>query len=383
MQANYTFVFNRKKKDLSNGDTALVQLRITHNRSTKYIGTNIYIMASQWDAKRRRVTNHPNAIKLNAMLADVLNKAQAAEFAAHANNQPFSLDMLTSAPAADIEPLTAFILREASENKRMAIGTYNHIRSLCSIIDKSGIFGNVQTLTRNNIILFDDYLLRNAKSTAYINKRHRQLHSFAKTAIKKQYITADPYADFKFSPPQPSKRKFLSIEMMRKLAAHDFTPRLASIRDMFLFSCYTGLAYKDVAKLTAADIVTYNDQRFIIIDRTKTDNESAIPLLPQAAAIIDKYASPNRPQLIPIVSNQKFNGYLKEIQTICEIPITLTHHVARHTFATTVTLENNVPLESVSRMLGHISIKTTQIYAKITRQKLANDMGPVADKLNF
>lgn len=382
MQANYTFVFNRKNKELAPGDTALVQLRITLNRATKYIGTNIYLTAAQWDSKRHRVTNHHNAIKLNAMLAAVLNKAQAVEFDAHANKQPFTLNMLTAGPAADSEPLTAFILREA-EKKRQAIGTYNHVRSLCNIIDKSGIFGNVQTLTLSNVMLFDAYLYRNAKSVAYINKRHSQLHHYAVKALKQQLIAADPYADFELSAPPPSKRKFLSIEMLRQLAAHDFTPRLASIRDMFLFSCFTGLAYKDVAKLTAADIVTYSDQQFIVTDRTKTDAESAIPLLPQAAAIIDKYRRHDRDQLIPIVSNQKFNGYLKEIQTICNIPINLTHHVARHTFATTVTLENHVPIETVSRMLGHRSIKTTQIYAKITRQKLAADMGPVADLLDM
>lgn len=110
--------------------------------------------------------------------------------------------------------------------------------------------------------------------------------------------------------------------------------------------------------------------------------KSAIPLLPQAAAIIEKYRNRNDDRLLPVPSNQKTNQYLKEIQAICQIPIKMSSHVARHTFATTIALENGVPIETVSRMLGHTTLKTTQIYARITRNKLAADMEALNNKLS-
>jgi site-specific recombinase XerD len=121
---------------------------------------------------------------------------------------------------------------------------------------------------------------------------------------------------------------------------------------------------------------------FIITSRSKTEEESAIPLMPQAAAIVQKYNDQESDRLLPIPTNQRMNSYLKEIQALCNIPIELTTHVARHTFATTVTLENGVPIETVSRMLGHSDLSTTQIYARITRQKLADDMNNLTSKLN-
>ncbi len=153
-----------------------------------------------------------------------------------------------------------------------------------------------------------------------------------------------------------------------------------------MFSCYTGLAYVDVAKLSRLDISRGVDGSYWInVNRTKTDTKSLIPLLPQAQAILDAYA--DHPEcevkgtLLPVKSNQKMNAYLKEIADLCGIEKKLTFHIARHTFATTVTLSNGVPIESVSAMLGHRSIKTTQHYAKIVQSKVAADMQALKEKL--
>ena len=166
------------------------------------------------------------------------------------------------------------------------------------------------------------------------------------------------------------------------------TPRLDQIKDIFIFCCYTGLAYADVAKLSKDDVVVGIDgERWIKIKRTKTDTRSNIPILPTAEAILKKYEEHsdiiNGEKLLPVSSNQKMNAYLKEIAILCGINKNLTTHLARHTFATTITLTNGVPIESVSKMLGHKSLKTTQHYAKIIDRKVSDDMAVLKSKLNF
>ncbi|KKX49192.1 site-specific integrase [Sphingobacterium sp. IITKGP-BTPF85] len=155
--------------------------------------------------------------------------------------------------------------------------------------------------------------------------------------------------------------------------------RLDLVKDIFLFACFTGLAYIDVKQLTSHNIIKGIDgQLWISTHRQKTDTASKIPLLDTAKEILEKYAdhpkSNHEDVLLPILTNQKMNAYLKEIADLCGINKVLTFHCARHTFATTITLSNGVPIESVSKMLGHKSIKTTQHYAKITDRKVANDM---------
>ena len=153
-----------------------------------------------------------------------------------------------------------------------------------------------------------------------------------------------------------------------------------------MFSCFTGLAYIDVANLTADNIITMDGKQWIVTARKKTDTLSHILLLDIPKMIIEKYAGcAKNGRLIPILSNQRMNSYLKEIADVCGINKNLTFHMARHTFATMM-LTKGVPVESVSKMLGHSSITTTQLYARITNKKIENDMLTVSkklDKFNF
>lgn len=158
------------------------------------------------------------------------------------------------------------------------------------------------------------------------------------------------------------------------------------MRDIFIFSCYTGLAYCDVEKLTPSDISTGIDgEKWIFTMRTKTDTPTRVPLLPTAMSILEKYAnfpkSVNSGRCLPVVSNQRMNSYLKEVAESCDLGKELTFHCARHTFATTVTLTNGVPIETVSKMLGHKNIRTTQQYAKIIDRKVSDDMKILRTKL--
>ena len=183
------------------------------------------------------------------------------------------------------------------------------------------------------------------------------------------------------------KKGYLTKEELTSLYEGEFGfQRLEQVRDIFLFCCYTGLSYSDVQKLTQDNISKGLDGEFwIFIDRTKTGSPSNVPLLPVADEIVRKYKkhpeAVNSGKLLPVISNQKMNAYLKEIAVVCGIKKHITFHMVRHSFATTVTLSNGVAIESVGSMLGHKNLKTTQIYAKVVQEKVSEDMKALKDKL--
>ena len=207
-------------------------------------------------------------------------------------------------------------------------------------------------------------------------------------AVKKLFaqkcgvMTHDPFLNHHFHL-EPVDRGFLTDEEIQRIMQKDFEiPRLEMVRDVFIFSCFCGLAYIDVAHLTQENIITLDNRPWIIINRQKTNVQSNIPLLEIPQMILDKYKGKTKDnRLLPVLSNQKINAYLKEIADLCGIKKRLSYHLARHTFATML-LSKGVPIESVSKMLGHTNIKTTQIYARITNKKIEQDMMQVADKFD-
>jgi integrase len=184
-------------------------------------------------------------------------------------------------------------------------------------------------------------------------------------------------------------REILSKEDLQKIASVQFpTERSGQVRNIFLFCCYTGLAYADIKKLKRSEIaIGIDGERWIFTSRQKTDTPSKIPLLPPALEILEKYENDPRCQnenlLMPVLSNQKMNDYLKQIADLSGIDKVLTFHIAPHTFATTITLSNGVPIETVSKMLGHKSLRTTQQYAKILDLKVSHDMMVLKNKLEI
>lgn len=195
-------------------------------------------------------------------------------------------------------------------------------------------------------------------------------------------MTHDPFLNHHFHL-EPVDRGFLTDEEIQRIMQKKFpTPRLEAVRDAFIFSCFCGLAYIDMANLTHDNIVTLDGKEWIMTKRQKTNVQSNILLLDIPKKIIEKYKGKTKNgRLIPILSNQRMNSYLKEIADVCGINKNLTYHLARHTFAT-MSLSKGVPIETVSKMLGHTNIKTTQIYARITNKKIEEDMMQLADKLN-
>ena len=209
-------------------------------------------------------------------------------------------------------------------------------------------------------------------------KMIKNLKKVIRDCVDKDWVDKDPFLRFKVKHTDP-KIPHLSSEELKALEEKKIViERLDIIRDIFLFSCYTGFAYIDVANLTTDHIKNGIDGRkWLIKCRQKTGISERVPILPPAMRIIKKYKghskSKNSTKLLPIPSNQKVNAYLKELADICGITTQITFHIARHTFASTVTLENGVPIDSVSKMLGHRSIKTTQIYAKVSDKKISQD----------
>jgi integrase len=198
-----------------------------------------------------------------------------------------------------------------------------------------------------------------------------------------EYIDHDPFAKYKIRL-EKTEREFLSKEELKSLREKEFSiRRLDQVRDVFVFCCFTGLAFVDVENLKRENIIKGNDDElWLKIFRQKTKSKSQVPLLPASQEILEKYNYLEKDfdeTILPVPSNQKMNAYLKEIADICEIRKILTSHMGRHTFATTVTLSNDVPMETVSAMLGHKSIRTTQIYAKVIEDKVSRDMAKLKD----
>ncbi len=202
-------------------------------------------------------------------------------------------------------------------------------------------------------------------------------------AMANGQLRIDPFINFKMSQKRIDKGFLTQDELQRVLNEDLEIDRLVFVRDCFIFGCFTGLAYSDLKTLAPKNIMVGTDGKlWITIRRKKTDKVCNVPLLPAALQILEKYADHpyclKRNVLLPVFSNQKLNGYLKEIATICKINKELTSHMARHTFATTVTLNNGIPIESVSKMLGHSSIKMTQNYARLLDNKVGRDMDTIA-----
>jgi site-specific recombinase XerD len=234
---------------------------------------------------------------------------------------------------------------------------------------------------------FEHFLMTHEKGCSNTAMKYiRILKRILKFAVDQEWLPAHPLATFKCTYKEPARERLTMEEVVTIYTKEFDVERLTEVRDVFIFSCYTGFAYQDVFSLTADDIITGIDgEKWIVKNRAKTSTPERVPLLPIALDILDKYKHHpwciDKNRLLPVNSNQCYNGYLKEIARICGVKKHLTTHMARHTFATTITLEHDVPIETVSQLLGHKSIKTTQIYAKVSQKKVSENMRVLKEKL--
>lgn len=398
MEATYSISTFIKSK--SAGGKALVYLRITVNGERAEISIKRSVDRDRWDASANRVRgNKEDAREINTLL----------------DNTTIRLNKIYNRLLENNEHITAKRIKDLyfgkDENRKTLLEAFtDHNEMMASRvgIDFSKSTYTRYSTTKDHIEAFlrhqfnlPDIQLRQLRYSFITDLEHflkvirkcnhnstlkyiRNFRKIINLSVKNDWLDKDPFKAYQVKL-KDTKRTFLNNEELARLEEKAIgIERLENVRDVFVFCCYTGLSYVDVEKLTKRQIVKGLDaEDWINVDRTKTGSPSNIPILPRAKNLLLKYKNHpeclNAGRLLPVISNQKMNAYLKELATLFGIEKKLTFHAARHTFATTVTLSNGIPLETVSAMLGHKNFRTTQIYAKVVQEKISKDMKRLRD----
>ena len=397
----FSFIFYIKRSKADKNGKANVYLRITVNGKRSELSISKKVDVNKWVAAAGKLKGgSAEAQQLNRYIDDIANKIHKIhQKLVEENKKITALRIKEIFCGKDERQKMLLIIFQDHNNqverlvgKDFAPGTLEryktakkHVQAFIKLeYNLEDI--NIKDVNHKFIHGFEYYLKteRNCSHNTAI-KYITNFKKIIRIAYANDWISKDPFYNWK-ARLKTVDREFLSKEEIQKLVEKELViKRLDQVKDIFIFSCFTGLAYADVKKLSKNDIVIGIDgDRWIKTKRTKTNTRSNIPLLTTAEAILEKYSEhPDVVQsqfLLPVLSNQKMNAYLKEIADVCEINKNLTFHLARHTFATTVTLTNGVPIESVSKMLGHKSLKTTQHYAKILDRKVSEDMQALKNK---
>jgi len=393
MSAIFDFIFYPKKpKGYEKGPVTLY-LRITIDGKRSETATSLEIDPDKWEAGKMKGTKE-DAKSFNTYLDTLRNKLYDCHKELLQLGFPITAEALRNAFTGKGERSRYLIeiFKAHNSNIEKLIGkdyakptltkyitTVNHLEGFLKWKYKISDI-NLSQLKYEFLADFEFYLkseksIDHNTTAKYIKNTKKVIND----CVAKGWLKANPFSNFKITT-KLVDRTFLSEAELDTLANKELKlERIALVRDIFVFSCYTGLSFIDVVNLTPNQIAIGMDrEKWIFTSRQKTNTPSHIPLLPPAMEIINRYkdhpAAINKGRLLPVLSNQKMNAYLKEVADLCGIHKVLTFHVARHTFATTVTLTNGVPIESVSKMLGHKNMRTTQHYAKILDKKVSQDM---------
>ena len=395
--------YTRRAKAAANG-LVPIYTRITINGKRFEQSTNRFVEISKWSTEGNKMKGTSEEARLINNHLDLLkNQIRDAEMELIHKKTPVTIETIKSK------------LLGIDERARMLVPIFqDHNNKIKELIGKEYAPGTLERYTTSlkhtiefmqwkyNVSDIDitkidhafvtdyEFWLRSVRNCANNTavKYLKNFNKIIKLCLANDWLDKNPFANYK-SKVKEVERVYLTEEEIQSIIEKDFkTERLSLVRDIFLFSCFTGLAYIDVKNLTKSHISYGIDgEKWIFTHRQKTESASKIPILPVTQMIIDKYENHpqcnNEDKLLPILSNQKMNAYLKEIASVCEIEKELTFHIARHTFATTVTLTNGVPIESVSKMLGHKNLRTTQHYAKVLDRKVSEDMKILKDKFVF
>ena len=385
MKLNTLFVINKRK--VNSKGTCAIMCRLTYYQKRKVFATGLFINPDHWNSKKQKAFIPEDNNYINNQLSLIKQQINQAFLFLQVNSKNFDvgdvyLQFKGESTKENKTLLEAFILHnnrmEKLIGKEYAKSTFHKFKEAKMHIENFLKF----TYKKNDILLesiksnflndFDFYLKSemNHKQIT-INKSIQRARKIIKLAIAEGFLSKDPFMLYK--PKRVAKNiVFLTTEELKSLEEYSFRQnRLQLVKDLFIFCCYTGLAYQEMSNLTANHIVIgFDGKEWISMFRQKTKSNLSIPLLPKAKAILNKYGNE-----LPSISNQKFNSYLKEIAEVVGIEKRLTHHIARKTFASTVLLYNNVPIEIVSELLGHSSIKITQShYAKVIQKKVSAEV---------
>lgn len=403
MQTKISILFYAKRSKANVDGLIPIYLRVTIGGRRIEISTERYVEIAKWSVEQGRMKgNSEQAYSINTYL-DIL-KGKVYDYQKELMHEGETITaeaMRNKLVGIEVKHHTLIPIFEdhnkeikALLNKGFAPGTLGKYKTTLKHIleflqwkyNVSDI--DIKKIDHAFITGFEFYLrsIRRCDNNAAV-KYVRNLGKIIRTCLNNNWLAIDPFANYK-GKTKEVERVFLVEEEIQTLISKEFRiERLSQVKDFFLFSCFTGLAYIDIKNLTKEHInIGIDGEKWIFTKRGKTGTPSNIPLLPMAQAILNKYkdhpACLNKNRLLPVSSNQKVNSYLKEIADLCGFSKELTFHCARHTFATTVTLTNGVPLESVSKMLGHKSVKITQHYAKVVDRKVSNDMKLLREKFS-
>jgi site-specific recombinase XerD len=404
MNTTVSVLFYIKRAKVNNEGICPIYVRVTIQSKRFEFSANKYVNPERWSAEGTKVKGgNEEARTINSHLDYLKNQVLEAE------KRLFKKDIKVTSENLKKE------LFGIAETKRMLIPIFqDHNDRIKELVGKEyapGTLERYKTSLSHTIEFLEwkykisdieinkidyafvtdyEFFLRSVRNCANNTavKYIKNFNKIIKLCLANDWLDKNPFANYK-SKVKEVERVYLSEDEIQSIINKDFKiERLSLVRDIFLFSCFTGLAYIDVKNLTKSHIsIGIDGDKWIFTHRQKTETASKIPILSVTQMIIDKYAdhpqSVNEDKLLPILSNQKMNAYLKEIAAVCEIEKELTFHIARHTFATTVTLTNGVPIESVSKMLGHKNLRTTQHYAKVLDKKVSEDMKILRDKFSL
>jgi site-specific recombinase XerD len=382
-----------KSKINKNGEHP-IYCRVTSNGKRKEFATGIWVMEKKWNSSGERIIGttetsqtfnytlssiRNNLFKIKANLLDLGKKASSEIVVNHHLGKTEKKHTLIEAHNYYNNRLQSLI------GKDCALGTFKRYETSKKLIEqflKEKKFLSDIDLNELGYSFAVDYSIflrtvRNCGNNTTI-KYINNLKAVINAAVENEWLQLNPISRFTSKLDRIEKIP-LTEQELNAIENKEFNiNRLIEVRDVFIFCCYTGIAYADVEKLSSENIfVGITGKKQIRVFRTKTETEAVIPLLNQASIILEKYRNHpvcvNKEKLLPVLSNQKYNSYLKEIADRCDIKKTITTHTARHTFATLM-LTKKVSIEAVSSMLGHTNIKTTQVYAKVIEAKVISEM---------
>lgn len=399
MKSKHTFTvifFTRKSRSVTNQLSIYVRITVDGKRAEISLKRNI--PSKEWDNSRNRGRGGSQRIRaLNAYLDYVYGELLDCHKELLEENRVISSNAIKSRYLGEDDNSKTLreLIKYHNENMLIVLkkGTmknyYTTEKYLHRFLSKKRKVNDVRLKQLNYAFVTDfEHFLRNYRDSKKrlllgnngVMKHLERFKKMLNLAVKLEWMDKNPFNQFQLKY-YKYDRQFLDEEELEQLESTIIgNERLERIRDCFVFSCYTGLSYVDVKELNRDNIVKGIDgNHWISTKREKTDKPVKVPLLPKAREILEKYMQcpemENKEGLLPISSNQKTNAYLKEIADSCEIDKNLTFHVARHTFATTVMLSNGVPIETVSKLLGHSKLSTTQIYARVVESKISEDIG--------
>lgn len=381
--------YTRDKKD-SKVETSPIMLRISYNGARINLGRLPLEVAPSALVNNKVVSSYPGAERINNELEAV--KAKLYVYAEELyNNDVLTLDRLREAYSGKSQPslkVVSALFDEFNQRqeKRVEAGILTKGTLAKQKLFASTFYSFVAHQYRvKNLLLtemkksvLEDYKLYLECERGYNHntmiKFLRYVVNTMKYAQERGYIKANPLYDVSYCE-NAVDRGFLTTEELQKVEEVELNYHFSVVRDVFLFACYTGISYRDVYNLREKNIAVMNGHPWLLFRRQKTDNLSQVYLLDKAIAILDKYLyeRPYDGRLLPVYSNQVINRDLKKIAEACGIEKCLTFHLARHTFAT-MSLTNGVSMETVSKTLGHSSLKTTQIYARTLPKKMEQEM---------